>query len=147
MPFKIEDWDKMVRRLDQAHEQLDQARVAKKSGDDDKMRDLLDDAVLNTWRFAEYAINTLLELATMKQERQHKQADRAEELRAAGWLSKDYKQRLDNLQSYRLKADYASYSSAPSVHYSTRNVADCLTAMSELRDEVVTHLRDKGKLE
>lgn len=94
-----------------------------------------------------YAINALLELAGMKQERQHKQADRADELRVAGWLVKDYKQRLDNLQSYRLKADYASYSSAPSVHYSTKNVEDCLAAMSELRDEVVAHLRGKGKLE
>lgn len=146
MPFKKEDWDKMLRRLARAQEQLVSAREARKNGDEDAMQDLLDDAVLNAWRFGEYAINVLLELAEFKEERQHKQGDRAEELRAAGWLEQDYRKRLENLQSYRLKADYASYSSARSVHYSTQDVENCLAAMTALEQETTEHLRRKGKL-
>jgi len=145
--FKNDDWDKMVRRLERAHAQLVEAREARKSGDETAMQDLLDDAVLNAWRFAEYAINVLLELAAFKQERHHQQAERAEELKAAGWLEQDYKKRIDNLQSYRLKADYAGYSAARSVHYSTKDIENCLVAMAALKDEVVGHLRAAGKIQ
>lgn len=136
----------MVRRLDQARVQLAQAKEAKRNGNDETMRDLLDDAVVNAWRFGEYAINVLLELGGLKRERHHKQAERAEELRAAGMLRQDYKKRPENLQSYRLKAAYASYSSAPSVHYASHDVENCLDAMNELKEEVVEQLRARGKL-
>lgn len=104
----------MVRRLDNARGFVAEARAARKDGSPDTAQDKLDDAVLNAWRFAEYAINVLLELAGQKQERKHKHAERLDELRATGWLKSDYSKRLENLNLYRLKADYAGYSSAPS---------------------------------
>src|SRR5206468_24750 len=108
---------------------------------------MLDDAILNAWRFGEYAINVLLELANAKSERKHLHAARVDELRQKGLLKGDYEQRLENLNSYRLKADYAGYSSARSVHYAPHDVENCLDAMDGLKDEVLEHLRAGGKLQ
>ncbi len=136
----------MVQRLQVAHTNLELARDARKAHDEATAEGLLDDAVLYAWRFAEYAVNVVLELASEKQERSHKHAERVEDLRAKGWLKGDYSKRLENLRLHRLKADYAGYSSAPSVHYSPADFENCLTAMDELMAEVLEHLRREKKL-
>lgn len=147
MKFKLNDWMTMVKRLQTAHTLVAQAREARRAvADEEEAQGFLDDAVLYAWRFGEYAINVLLELAGLKQERQHKHAERIDELHGKGWLVGDYKKRIENLNTYRLKADYAGYSSVPSVHYSPADVENCLSAMDALRDEVTALLQREGKL-
>lgn len=160
----------MLRRLEKAQETLKQARESIKNAPprrrppakfvdgvlqeeepvvevEEVVSDLLDDAVTRGWEFGEYAINVVLELGNDNVEQHHKQAERARELYASKWLSQDYSARLEDLRQYRLKANYAGYSSAPSVHYSTKDVENCLVALEALKAEVEALLRKAGKLQ
>jgi hypothetical protein len=139
MTYKREDWLKMCTGLDEARQILADVRA----GAD---RDRLDAAIIALWRFAEYAINVVLEMAGLKPELHHQQATRARDLKALGLLQADYHERLDQLNQYRLRAFYAGYSSARSVHYSPRNVEDCLDTLTALRQEVGALLQARGKL-
>ena len=130
MPFKLADWQKMLRRLALAAEQLRQFT------EDPTDRNLLDLAVFNVWTAAEYAINVLLELERMEKETWHRTDERARELKALGMLKQDYSKILQQLENYRLTAGYGSYVRNPSVHYSRKNVQDCLDAVVRLCDEV-----------
>lgn len=137
--YKPKDWRKMCRGLDRA-----QAAVQKARTQND--RDELDVAVLSVWQFGEYAVNVVLELVGKKADEHHQHPARVEELKAGGHLKGDYREILEQLNRYRKRAAYAGYSSEPSVHYSPRNVEDCLKAMRALQDEVEQALRQRGKL-
>lgn len=137
--FKPKDWQKVCRGLDNAQAVVERARS-------EVDLDELDFAVYTIWRFAEYAINVSLEMAGKKADQHHQHAARAEELKASGYLEGEYGKVLEQLNRYRKRAAYAGYSSEPSVHYTPRNVQDCLDAMRALQQEVERTLRDRGKL-
>ena len=106
-----------------------------------------DSAVVAVHAMAEYAVNALLELASQKPERHHKMGDRARDLKADGRLQGDYKKILDQLESYRLAAQYLGYGRTPSVHYNATNIEECLSSVDELVGEVAAVLVASGKLE
>lgn len=138
--YKARDWQRMCRGLVAAQTAVHQSR---QPGTD---REELDVAVFHVWRFAEYAVNVILELAGRKADEHHQHPARVEELKARGHLTGDYREVLEQLNRYRKRAAYAGYSSELSVHYSPRNVQDCIDAMQALQAEVEQTLRERGKL-
>jgi HEPN domain-containing protein len=146
MPFKLADWRRLAARLKLARLQVAQFRREAADGES-KPQYLLDSAVVAIHASAEYAVNALLELAGQKPERHHKMGDRARDLRADGRLQGDYKKPLDQLESYRLAAQYLGYGRTPSVHYNATNVEECLSAVDKLVVEVEAALRSAGKLQ
>jgi HEPN domain-containing protein len=146
MPFKLADWKRLAARLGLARTQVAQFRREAADGDS-KPQHLLDSAVVAVHAMAEYAVNALLELADQKPERHHKMGDRARDLKAEGRLQEDYKKILDQLETYRLAAQYLGYGRKPSVHYNATNVEECLAVVDRLVAEVAAALRSAGKLE
>jgi len=136
---KREDWDERCQHLEDARAYLAQARA------DRSKRHLLDRAIWGIWTFGEFAVNVALELTGEAPETHHNQAVRARELFGAGALTRDYSKALAQLAEYRLRADYSIYSTAPSVHYTPRNVADCLGEMEQLRIEIEALLKQRGR--
>lgn len=146
MPFKLADWKRLAARLQLARAQVAQFRREAADGEP-RPQYLLDSAVVAVHAMAEYAINALLELAGLKTERHHKTGDRARDLKAGGRLQGDYKKILDQLESYRLAAQYLGYGRTPSVHYNATNIEECLSAVDQLVGEVAAALRVSGRLE
>jgi HEPN domain-containing protein len=146
MPFKLADWKRLAARLQLARAQVTQFRMEATDGEA-KPQHLLDSAVVAVHAMAEYAVNAQLELASQKPERRHKTGDRARDLKADGRLQGDYKKILDQLESYRLAAQYLGYGRAPSVHYNATNIEECFSAVDQLVGEVAAALRASGKLE
>ena len=144
MPFKLADWKRLAARLGLARSQVGQFRVQAAKYESTY---LLDSAVGAVHAMAEYAINALLELAGQKPERHHKMGDRARDLKADGRLRGDYTKILDQLERYRLAAQYLGYGRKPSVHYNATNIEECLSAVDDLVVEVAEALRAAGKLE
>ena len=140
MTFKKSDWDEMCRRLLDAREWLSQVR------DDASERRLLANAIWALWTFGEYAVNVSLELEGRDPDQSHGHDRIAQELFASGLLGKDYSAVLAQLGRYRLKAFYKGYSKERSVHFSPRNVEDCLVAMESLKDEVLALLRARKRI-
>jgi hypothetical protein len=138
--YKQNDWLKMCAALAKAQASLQAVR------DGTAQRDDLDDAIINLWRFAEYAVNVVLEMAGEKPEMHHHQPERVKDLQLRKLLSGDYVKRLEQLNQYRLRAFYAGYNRVRSVHYSPRNVEDCLESLIALQQEVEALLRDRNKL-
>lgn len=142
MPYRTEDWLRLIQGL----ATLSELRARATDSEDLQRQQLLDQAVWHAWRFAEYAVNVLLQLAGRPAEQHHQLPARVEELRAEGLLVGDYARILEQLTRYRLKADYMGYSRHPSVHFSPADVERCLRALEALRDEVEGLLRRKGWL-
>ena len=143
MPFKLRDWQNLIARLDAARRNLAEFRGTP-ADHRESSRYLLDQAILGIHAVAEYAINILLELANLAPERHHRTGDRARDLQAVGRLKNDYKPILDQLQNYRLAAQYKSYGQKPSVHYNAANVATCLAQIDALVAETNDALQKKG---
>jgi hypothetical protein len=138
--MRKEDWLERCRHLADGRGYLEQARA------DKSQRHLLDRAVWCAWTFGEFAVNVCLELVEAKLETHHNQAVRAQDLFAKGILQRDYSKTIQKLEQYRLRADYTIYSRGPSIHYSPKNVSDCLEDMEHLRDELEAILERKGRL-
>ena len=143
MPFKPRDWKSLVARLALAREQLLQFRQAARE-QNQELRHLLDSAVISIHAIAEYAVNVLLELAGLAPERKHRTGERARDLKAMGRLKGDYKPILDQLQDYRVAAQYLGYGRKPSVHYNATNVETCLVEIDRLVEETVAALHAEG---
>ena len=135
--------------LDRSYDALQHPAAVSYIGQElvDQVLTSLDSAVVAIHAMAEYAVNALLELAGQKTERHHKTGDRARELKAGGQLQGDYKKILDQLENYRLAAQYLGYGRIPSVHYNATNIEECLFAVDQLVGEVAAALRVSGKLE
>lgn len=144
MPYRSEDWMRLVQGLVALADLLARARAADSRSL--QRQQFLDQAVWHAWRFAEYAVNVVLQLAGRPPEQHHQLPARVEELRAGGLLQGDYAGILEKLTRYRLKADYMGYSRHPSVHYSPSDLERCLRALEGLRDEVDGLLRQRGWL-
>lgn len=141
MTYRQEDWEELLARLEAAEEFLRRAQA------DDQQKHLLAPAVWSLWSFGEYAVNVVLELEGKDIDRHHRQAELAQALFLGQVLKRDYFERLEQLESYRRKATHKGYAKKRTVHYSTRNVADCLEAMQALAAEVHQVLRERGRLE
>ena len=139
MKFRPGEWEGLCQGLQAAEELILEFRR-------DQAEEHLNLAVWHLWRFAEYAINAVLELRGEKPERHHLIAARVKALESRAVFQNSYHAMLDKLERYRLKADYGSYSSQPSVHYNATNVEDCLRDLRSLRGEVEGLLRQAGQL-
>lgn len=140
MTFKQDDWEARRRGLDRARELIDTYRS------DRTRRELLDEAIWSIWRFGEYAVNALLELAGLPTDRGHDLGNSIEVLKLQGWVAGDYRTILEQLERYRKKADYGSYARKTTDHYNATNADDCLEVMLALAEEAEEKLREKGKL-
>jgi cytochrome P450 len=145
MPFRLADWRRLLARLGLARMQVAQFRAAT-AEERETLRHLLDSAILSLHAMAEYAVNVVLELAGNPPERRHRTGDRARELRLTGRLRGDYQQILDQLQTYRLAAQYLGYGRRPSVHYNATNVETCLSQIDQLVEETAAALRASGQV-
>ena len=133
MAYKKEDWQRAQRRLQSARESYSEY---KNDDADVRFPDRLDDAIIRSWTFGEYAINVCLESFGLKVPQNHSQAREAKSLFELGKLSQDYSEILAKLEQYRKKASHLGYTKERSVHYSSADVDRCLTKMEELSLEV-----------
>ena len=136
--FRIEDWDKVLKRYERAKDLLESPTIE----DID-----LDTAVHDCWVCGEYFINVWLELNGQRTSADHSQPIRAQELKAQGLLDGDYSQSLTNLDRFRKKADYMAYNrSGASLHYNRPAVRGCFDDISKLLDETRVFLVEQKLL-
>lgn len=139
MTFKQSDWEIRVGGLAAAEQLLEEYAQDKKTA-------LLDQALWHIWRFAEYALNAGLELLNERTDRGHNLRQTAGLLYSKKFFRTDHSKLLEQLENYRQKVEYGSFSRKKSVHFNRANVAECLQAIQEIRGELETHLRQRGKL-
>ena len=139
MTFQKKDWLSRSDGLELAKESILKFR-------EESNQIHLDEAVWHIWRFGEYAVNALLELAGERTDRGHDLGNSIEILKAQGWVSRDYKKILNQLERYRKKADYGSYSRSRSVHYNAGNIQQALDTLLQLQQETQQKLTEHGKL-
>jgi hypothetical protein len=139
--FKKPDWEKFTQGITRAEEHLQAFQV------DKNQPAHLDDAVCALWRFAEYAMNAGLEMIGERTDRGHELGKTAEVLFTAGHLQEDHSQVLDQLEKYRRKAEYGSYSRDKSVHYSSADVRTCLAVIHKIRIDLEDLLKKHRKLQ
>lgn len=140
MTFNIDDWQSRLEGLTEAQQLLAAYRA------DQSQRKLLDRAIWHIWRFAEYALNSGLELCGLRPDRGHELDKSGKILHANSLISADHSVILRQLEAYRRKVDYGSYSRDRSVHYNATNAEACLACILSLRDELVPHLQKARKL-
>ena len=135
--FNKEDWKKRQEGLNEARTLL---------AERDTKPNALDGAIWNAWRMAEYAVNAGLELLANRTDRGHQLDKSVDELLKKKLLSRSYSKILIQLERYRKKVEYGSYSREPSVHFNAKNVQDCLNEVQALSDEIAAHLERMGRL-
>ena len=135
------DWEERCKMLADARAHIVQAR------EDEGRRHVLHMAMWLVWQFGEFAIDTCLELEGEEADGHHQQHERAADLFTRGVLKKDYCEVLKRQEECRLRAEHGVYSKGgASVHYSPRDVENCLAQMEQLRDEVEALLRERKRL-
>ena len=141
MTYKQDDWEKALRRIQQARQHyLDYKQQDK----DTRFPDLLDEAIWKCWSVGEYAVNVCLEHFREPVVQDHTQPAKAKELFRLGHLSRDYSDALDKLDRFRKKASHLGYVKERSTHYSSADLDRCLTEIEALSAEVDALLK-KGK--
>jgi hypothetical protein len=115
MTYKRSDWQIALTRLTEARKIYERYKDPEREWRDPNE---LDDAILKTWTFGEYAINVFLECSDA----------------------------LEKLNRYRKKASHLGYARERSTHYSAADVLRGITEMESLRDEVSAKLKERGKL-
>ncbi len=142
MTYKQEDWQRAVRRLEQARQTyLGYKQQDKKARDPD----VLDEVVWKCWTVGEYAINVCLEHFVLPAVKDHSQPAKARELYEAGKLSRDYSDALEKLERFRKKASHLGYVKERSVHYSSADLNRCLTEVEALCAETEALLQSKRR--
>lgn len=143
--FDREEWAARRAGLTRAEGALTTYREQPKGQRDSE---LLVSALRDLWKFAEYTLNALLETSGADPHRGHDMGQTALRLQASGLVQVDYSHRLEQLEKYRLKSDYGSYSREKSVNKPTaKNLTDCLESLRGLEVEAELKLREAGFLE
>lgn len=143
--FDTQEWHELRQALGRAEGQLVTYRTQPKGQRD---KELLGYALRDLWKFAEYTLNALLEASGDDPQRGHEMGRTALRLLASKILQHDYSHRLEQLEKYRKKSDYGSYSRDRSVNDPTaQNLADCLESLRGLETEAETLLRRAGFIE